>query len=245
MNSSLPAFRRLILSLTIGCFGIAALMGVLALLVGGSFGETEVRILLTTLIVGSTSVCVLCYLATSGTAYQALGIVGGAVVLLPTGTGLYMVWGDLDDGGPWQAFGIGVVLALTLAQACLLLGLAGSRDNLRWLLWPTLAMAAVVALITSGMILDESGGDDSIWRLLGIVAILDVLGTVVTVAMAKFGSRPDDEPLTAPPRAGIALTGDLAVRLQARAQIESRPTGDLLVEAVERYLGESGRTAGY
>ena len=108
----------------------------------------------------------------------------------------------LDGGGPWRAFGVGVALALTLAQACLLLGLAGSRDDLRWLLWPTLAMAAIVALITSGMILEESGGD-SVWRLLGIVAILDVLGTVVTVA---------------------------------RAKIESRPTGELLVEAVERYL---------
>ncbi len=112
------------------------------------------------------------------------------MVLLPTVTGLTMVWGDLDDGGPSQAFGISVVLALTLAQACLLLGLAGSRDNLRWLLWPTLALAAVAALIISGMILDESGGDDSVWRLLGIIAILDVLGTVVTVALANSGRVP-------------------------------------------------------
>lgn len=242
MNSSLPALRRLILILTIGSFAVAALMGVIALLAGGSFGEGEARVLLTTLIVGSASVCVLCYLATSGTAYQGLGVVGGAVVLLPTGTGLYLVWSDLEDGGPWQAFGVGVVLALTLAQACLLLGIAGSRDNLRWLLWPTLALAAIVALITSGIILDESGGD-STWRLLGVVAILDVLGTVVTVAMAKFGSRPD-EPLTAMPRAGIALTGDLAARLEARARAEGRVTGDLLVEAVERYLRESPDRAG-
>ena len=58
--------RRWIVRLTIGSFSVAALMGIVALLGGGEFGETEGRILLTTLLVGVVSIAVLCYLATAG-----------------------------------------------------------------------------------------------------------------------------------------------------------------------------------
>ena len=68
--------RRLVVFLTIGSFSIAALMGVIALLGGGSFGEREGQVLMTTLIVGTTSVAMLCYLATSGTRFQVVGASG-------------------------------------------------------------------------------------------------------------------------------------------------------------------------
>ena len=54
------AFRRIAATLTIGSFSIAALMGIVALLGGGDFGEGEGKIVLTTLIVGSASICMLC-----------------------------------------------------------------------------------------------------------------------------------------------------------------------------------------
>ena len=74
--------RRIVVWLTIGSFSIAALMGILALLCGGAFGEREGQVLLTTLVVGVTSVAMLCYLATAGTRVQAVGVVGGIVVLV-------------------------------------------------------------------------------------------------------------------------------------------------------------------
>jgi len=44
-------FRRVVTTLTIGSFSVAALMGIVALLGGGDFGENEARVLLTTLTV--------------------------------------------------------------------------------------------------------------------------------------------------------------------------------------------------
>src|SRR5688500_10026133 len=122
--------RQPVLTLTIGAFSVAAFMGVVALL-SGSFGETQVRILLTTLVVGVSSICMLCYLATSGTSYAGVGVLGQVSLALPIFTGLMLIWGDLDipaEEGWGQAFGIGCVVAATLAQVALLLALAGSRS---------------------------------------------------------------------------------------------------------------------
>src|SRR5689334_23455298 len=138
MNET-SAVRRIAETLTIGSFSVAALMGIVALLGGGDFGEGEARVLLTTLVVGCASICMLCYLATAGTRWVAFGIAGALVLVVPTATALYLVWSDwdLDSDGVLKGFGVGVVLAVTIAQLCLLLALAGERESLRALLWPT------------------------------------------------------------------------------------------------------------
>ncbi|MGD9960309.1 hypothetical protein [Nocardioides sp.] len=231
-NSSL---RRIIVAVTIGSFSIAALMGVIALLGGGPFGELEGRVLLTTLIVGTTSVAVLCYLGTGETPYQAVGVLGGVVVLVPLSTALWMVWADFDDASEplWKTFGVGLVLAATLAQASLLLALAGKVPSLRWLLLATLACASALAAIVSVLIVGEGGDDDTIFRVIGILAILDVLGTVICIALGVFGRnrQPAERGMQ------VVLPADLSVRLAARAAETGRSTDDLLVEAAERYLG--------
>ncbi|CUR60272.1 conserved membrane hypothetical protein [metagenome] len=228
-NSSL---RRSIVAVTIGSFSIAALMGVVALLGGGSFGEGEGKVLLTTLIVGSASVAVLCYLATADTRFQAVGVLGGVVVLVPLTTALWMVWAEFDDVSEplWKTFGVGLVLAATLAQASLLLALAGRVPSLRWLLVVTLGCAAVLAAIVSVLIVAEVGDTDSMARVIGILAILDVLGTVVCIALGVFGR------IRQPAVEQIVLPADLRARLSARAAETGRSTNDLLVEAAERYL---------
>jgi hypothetical protein len=54
---------------------------------------------------------------------------------------------------------------------------AGSRQSLAFVLWSTVALAVVLAILLSAKILGEIGADD-MWRLVGVVAILDVLGTL-------------------------------------------------------------------
>jgi len=242
MNET-ATLRRTALFLTIGSFSIAALMGVVALLAGGDFGEGEGKVVLTTLIVGCASVCVLCYLATGGTPYQAVGVLGGVAVVVPVTTALMLVWRDWDLAeGPsewiWKSFGVGTVVAGTLAQISLLLAVAWARKNLGWLLWPTLALATAMALLLSSMILGEAEADE-LWRLLGVIAILDVLGTVVTAALAKFGRGDDtqvDDRAQLPPA--------LEARLAERAAQLGRSRASLLAEAVERFLQTDGEPRG-
>ncbi len=226
--------RRLVVATTIGSFSLAALMGVLALLGSGDVGETEARVLLTTLVVGVTSVAVLCYLATGETPYQPVGVAGGLLVLVPLLTSLGLIW--LDDVGSeavWETFGIGVVVAATLAQASLLLALAGPRPSLGALLLATLALATVLAVLVSAVILGAYD-DGGLWRAIGIVAILDVLGTVVAMALAVLGGahavRHDGA--TRP----VELPASLVLGLDARVRATGRPRDELLAEAVADYL---------
>jgi hypothetical protein len=236
-SRSTAPLRTAIVRVTIGSFSVAALLGVAALLSGGEFGETEVRVLLTTLLVGTVSVAVLCYLATAGTSYQWVGVLGGAVVVVPLATALYLIWGDFENDVPevvGKGFGIGTVAAATLAQACLLLAVAAhGRPVVRRSLAVTLALATILGLQVSALMLElVDEGSGAYFRILGVVAILDVLGTVVVAALGKFG-RPE----RAPDDGELLVPADLAVRLEARARESGRRTEDLTREALERYLG--------
>ena len=84
--------RKFVVRLVIGSFSIAAILGIVALLGGGDFGDTQGRVLLTTVIVGVESIAVLCYLAVTGRPTAIVGIVGGIVSLVPFGLALWMTW---------------------------------------------------------------------------------------------------------------------------------------------------------
>ena len=85
--------RRLVVTLVIGSFSVAALLGIIALLGGGELGETEGRVLLTTVIVGVESIAVLCYLAVAGKRSALVGLAGGVVSLVPFSLALWLTWG--------------------------------------------------------------------------------------------------------------------------------------------------------
>ena len=230
--------RRVAATLTIGSFSVAALMGIIALLGGGTFGENEARVLLTTLIVGCASICVLCYLATAGSPWAPVGVLGALVLILPVVTSLVLVWADWDlfdndMDGVWKAFGIGVVAAATLAQICMLLALAGSRQALAFVLWSTAGLAVLLAILVSGMILGESDAGD-MWRFVGVVAILDVLGTLVTIALAKFGDRGSSR--TRHPRLYVTLSVDQTAALERLSVGSGQSPEQLVGAAVDRYL---------
>lgn len=227
--------RRVIVGLTIGSFSLAALLGVIALLSGGEFGETQGRVLLTTLVVGVTSVAVLCYLAVGGTPYQPVGILGGLSALPPLVTSLLLIWGGVGESSDWawKTFIIGLLIGGTFAQICLLLGLSSTRRVLAWILWPTIALAALLAAYVSYLVGAEAGLGDAGLRFIGIVAILDALGTVVAVAMALFGGRGTE----ASTRADVVrLPPPLAARVAEAAAASGRTPDQVVAEAVEAHL---------
>ncbi len=227
--------RRVVVWLTIGSFGIAALMGILALLGQGALGEREGQVLLTTLVVGCTSVAMLCYLATAGTRVQWVGAAGGVVVLLPATIALLLIWneGVWDTETTLKTFGIGLVVAATLAQLSLLLGVAAERRRLQLVLWPTVALAVGLAGLVVAMILAEPEAD-GVYRVLGILAILDVLGTITTLALAVFGNRAAGEP-----GAPVRIPATLEAGLTAAAQHDGRSRDDVVAEALEEWLARS------
>ena len=139
--------RRVVLAVTISSFSIAALMGIAALLGAGGFGETSIRVLLTTVVVGCASVVTLCCLVVVGGRFQPVGIVGVLLAVATAGLGLLMVWSGSDDliENLYETFGVAITASLTVAQICLLLGLAGARRSLAPLMWSTVMLAVVVS----------------------------------------------------------------------------------------------------
>jgi hypothetical protein len=223
--------RRLVSTVVVASFSVAALLGIYALLKGGDFGETEGNVLLTTVVVGLESIALLCYLASLGKPFAAVGYAGAPVSLLAAGIALYLTWAG-DGEGDWvdllKAFGVLVTLAASLAQASLLLALT-ARRRMTAVLVGTLAAVGVVALMVVVAILGEDV-DDGFWRLLGVVAILDVLGTVVLAATSAFGRNRTEEP-----GPGLLSEG-VRSRVAAAARERGVTPDELVTDALDALL---------
>lgn len=222
--------RGLVTKLVIASFSVAAILGIIALVVGGGIGETEANILLTTVIVGAESVAVLCYLSVAERSTAWVGVMGGGVSLVPFALGLLLTWEAIDDNdGLWQAFGAGVTIAASLAQVCLLLALVG-RQRIGPALIGTLVAITVVAGMIVVAIVNGADLDDAYWRFFGVVAILDVLGTVVLSALAGFGrGRPRGEP--------DLLTTAVESRVVDAAAQRGMSPSELVSRALDDFLG--------
>jgi hypothetical protein len=227
--------RRWIVRVTIGSFSVAALLGIAALLSGGEFGQTQGQVLLTTLLVGVVSIAVLCYLTTAGRRTQPVGVTGGAVVLVPLATGLTMIWSSFEqDPGEWwvKTFAIGAIVAATLAQICLLLAPRRPSGSVAGrILTATVGLAALLAGMTSLLVLGVHPGDDGYYRAVGVVAILDVLGTVVGAALLKFGPGTAND--RGPGGLALSLPADVAQALLEEAS-RARRTPDEVAAGILR-----------
>lgn len=242
-------------------FSVAALVGIIALL-GGDFGETQGRVVVTTVLVGAFSITALCHLAVADRAMRLVASVG----LLASGAGLVLglvvIWRDWDAPGfdDWlRAFAIAGILAVSFAHANLLLLLAGRRRRvIRVGLLVTLAAIAAVAILLILPILTDGDipgpGGDLYWRVAGVIGILDALGTVVVPVLAIFlrdtpatldvqavhDVQPvsDVQPVHATTGDPLVLTipGPLADELRARATVTGHSVEDAAIEALGRSL---------
>jgi hypothetical protein len=238
-RSGTAPIRKVIVRVTIGSFSLAALLGIIALLRGGEFGQTQFRILLTTLLVGAVSIAVLCYLATAGRPSQPVGVAGGLIVLVPLVTALLMIWGDVEHGpseGVLKTFGVGTAVAATLAQASLLLTVGErGRPGVRRILVGTLALAAALAAMVSALIAGYTPPEGGYYhRILGVVAILDVLGTLVVAPLMKLGSGDLQRA-----RADVRLPHDLAESVAQLATKSGQSSDEVVAAAVRLYLQEA------
>jgi hypothetical protein len=234
-SAAISSARHLVLRVTIGSFAIAALVGITALLIPGRFGSVQGRILMTTLVIGATSVLMLCYLSIGDTRHRWLGVVGGVAALTSAACALDMFWGHWQHE-PGQVlvrtFGVAGVMALTLAQFALLLALVRRRGGvIARLLDLTIAAGTVLAGLMITAVLGWNPGDGAA-RLIGVIAILDVLGTVVTIALGVFGG--DRHQAIRPLR--VELPEPLSMRLRARAEATGQDPAELVVEAATRYV---------
>ena len=187
----LKGVRRAAVIVILVGVAITAVIGI-AVLLTGSFGEVQARVLGTAGAVAVFAALALCHLAQAGRPLRLVGYAGIAVSVAALALALLLVWHDwatLDDwdlwGQVWKWFAVLAIAAATLAHANLLLLLATRRHPaVRWTLWATLAAIAAVAVMLWIPILSDgrvpgAGASDGYWRGFGVAAILDGVGTIV------------------------------------------------------------------
>lgn len=223
--------RSVVVKVVVVSFSLAALLGIATLLGADALGETGGKVLGTTFVVGVESLAVLCYLAVAGTRRAPLGVAGGVISLVPFALSLWLIWVDVwvdETAGDvlWRTLGVGVTLAASLAQACLLSAVTERpRPRVQALLAATFAAITVLAAMIIVPIVLEPDVGDWYWRILGIVAILDVLGTVLVIALQKFTAGP-----SAPAPAGASSLSPAASTRLAEAAHHRGTTPSALLE---------------
>lgn len=228
--------RRAVITLVIGSFSLAALIGIVAML-GSGFGDTQARVIATTTIIGFESIAALCYLSLAGHRLVAVGVLGAAASVAATLCALVLTWSDDSFSGDlWRWFGVSVTIAATFAQASMLIALT-RRPSLSPLLWATVGVAGILALILCGIIVGDAGNVGTA-KLVGVLAILDVLGTLVLIALGVFGGRVETVAPPAP-RAAVARADELALteaaenRLVRTAAARGITPSQALLEALD------------
>lgn len=193
-SSIRPAgLKPLLVRSLLGCLSGTAALAIYAVLTA-SFDETAARVLVSTLLVGLYCVLCLACLTVLDGRRRAVGAGGMLAASGALVCGLALVWeigGDWDDDSfplLLRAFLICAVLAFALAHAALLLRLTVDRlTGLRSAVLTCVSLVAtmLIASILSTEVLEATG----YWRLLGVLAILDVLGSICLPVMTRIERR--------------------------------------------------------
>ena len=224
---------------------VAALLGIIALL-SGEFGSLQGDVLLSTLTVAAFGTTALCHLAIVARAVRAVGFVGIAASAGAAVCAFVLIWVDWGTSVTWEqmepwvkAFGALTVIAVSLAQANLLLLLADRpQPAIRIGLAVTLLAVAVVAvmvilpIVTNGDIPGDDG--EPYWRAVGVIGILDALGTIALPILGLVLRRSAG---ASPMRVILELDPDASARLDARAARDGVSREVAARDAMVRGLG--------
>ena len=188
------SIKRVLLFTVVGGLVLTALLGIYALLFG-KFGETECKILLTTLGISYFSVTSLaCAAAFEKKRYFVLAIPG--LVLAIAGFALFLpgVWADWWlSHAVVKTTAILAILSFSFAHACLL-SFATLQRQFAWVYYAAVGTILGLAALISGIIIEEPRGD-WVWRITGAVAIVDCCLTICIPILHWLG-RSVDVPAT-------------------------------------------------
>ncbi|MFT7615962.1 MAG: hypothetical protein ACI8Y7_000789 [Candidatus Woesearchaeota archaeon] len=182
-------FKKTFLVALIISLSISALIGIFVFLLG-NFGETELRLLLTTLTIGGYSLTGLCCsVLYEQKRFIPLAVSGIVISIIGFFYTVLAIWElvDLNTQFSWKALIFFIVLSVSIAHICLLLLLKSDHLAVNGSLSATIIFIAIVALMLIILILNDFDNvGEFYFRLLGVFAILDVLGTIVTPILNKI-----------------------------------------------------------
>lgn len=187
--------KKLFLKSLIVSLSASGLLGIFIFLFG-KFGETEIRLLLTTLSIGGCSLTGLCcatiYPSENYKIFSVIGIVIAGLCFIFT---LFVIWSsDFDHfENTWKILLSFIVLTTTFAHMSLLLNIRIVNQLVMNVLIATLLFISIVACMLLILIFCEFDCGEFFFRLLGVFTILVILGTIVTPILNKTQKQDDSE----------------------------------------------------
>jgi len=189
-NLNLKKFFLYLLIASVAC---SALLGIGVVLLG-NFGETESKILLTTLTVTMTSIVGLAcgaYLETKRG--EALPVCGIVLAIISAILWTIFIWGGTGNGESFVKFAFSTTLLATACSHISLLSIARLEKKFRWSLYAAVVSDWSLATILLWIIWLEPPSDSGlIARLIGILSILIAALTIITPIFHKLSTQPPD-----------------------------------------------------
>jgi len=180
-------FKKTFLITMIISLCISAIVGIFLFLFG-NFGEIEIKILLTTLIIGGYSLTGLCcsilYEKRRFIPLALLGIIISVSSFLYT---IMMIW-ELINISEYKILIILIVLAVSTAHSCLILLIKSEKLVVNGVLLSVIILNSIIALMLIIFIIYDRNEFYFYYRLLGVFSILDILGTIVAPILNKVYS---------------------------------------------------------
>jgi hypothetical protein len=256
MNSAeirnIKGIRRVAVWTVVIALVITALIGIYTI-VSGDMGETQSKVMATTLAVAGFSVLALCHLAIVERDVKAVGWIGIGMSALALLTATVLIWWNFGDyvyqpGGVYsnltKTFAISGLAALSLAHANLMLLL--QTAPLRWIrssLSVALILIAIVPTLVIPVILTDgnfppSSFQDVYWRFFAVILILDALCTIAlpVATLIVRGQNKQDATVRVVPSPSakavtITLTGVAATWVNSQA-VASSQTAEQVVASL-------------
>ncbi|MBN2731112.1 MAG: hypothetical protein JXR26_01665 [Balneolaceae bacterium] len=175
----------------ISALSAGALLGIFIFLFG-EFGDLEIRLLVTTLAIGGFSLTGLCcstiYKYDKLKTFAALGMATSVFGFIINLTGIWELW-DTDSTVRFMATFI--ILSISFAHISLLLLLSPAKRLIQNIQKATITTIGIVGAMLVVAVFNEFENSEFYFRILGVFAILDVLGTILMPILNKTLSQDD------------------------------------------------------
>lgn len=198
-------YKRYFLISMISALVISALIGIYIFLFGEGM-ELEMKVLATTLCIGIYSLLGLCNAALqTKKGMQYLSLSGIIVSLIAFIISLVAIWIETEARDIWREAAIAFVIATMFAHVSLLLLIKHKSSLTKYPLIITMLFIVAVGIMMINGIIGDFDQSDAYFRIMGVFAILDVLGTITIPLLNKLTEKKPSAEITKQVRKWVNL----------------------------------------
>ena len=181
--------RRIFLNTLIASVTLSAVIGI-GVILFGDFGNTEIRVLMTTLTVTVTSILGLaCGAHLEAGRGRVLPIVGIVLSLVAALMSFFVIWDVLDDSEIFIKTFVSVTLLAAACSHLALLLLARLDRRFVWSRWASFISIGLLSAVLLFIIwFQDRVSDETVARILGVLSILVASLTVMTPVFHKLSN---------------------------------------------------------